>query len=63
MAGSAYLIHWEQHVDQLQHAAIAPVWHDSLCQQRQQVWMMKLCHDLDFSLCFYQLLIASSQYL
>lgn len=61
MSGCACLIHWEQHVHQLQHAAIAAVWHNSLSQQRQQIWVMELCHDLDLFLRFYQLLIASSQ--
>ena len=56
----ACLIYWKQHVDQLQYTAIAAVWHNSLCQQRQQIGVMKLCHDLDLFLRFYQLLIASS---
>lgn len=61
MARYACLIHGEQHVDQLQHAAIVAVWHNSLCQERQQIWVMELCHDLDLFLRFYKLLIAPSQ--
>lgn len=61
MLRCACLIYREQHVDQLQHAAIAAVWHNGLCQERQQIWVMEFCHDLDLFLRCYKVLIASSQ--
>lgn len=59
----ACLIHREQHVDKLQHTAIASIWYYCMCQNRQQIWVVQLCHNFDFFLCCCQLFTASGQYL
>lgn len=58
---SACLIHREQHVHKLQHAAVTTAWNHCMCQDWQQVWVMQLCHDLHLLLCRCQLFAAPSQ--